>query len=167
MGNNKTAQHSNLSRSPLPLSLYERKIFTLLLACLNADMVEYPQVIRISVKELVGTDNPTAIHYELIEKACRALYSRSISLLPLNAPKGNLSLVRIVQAIEHIKGIGYIEAWFATKIIPYLLELKEWQFYLAEQKPANTITERKQPPSVLMLEFLLQLGEFPLAFNEI
>lgn len=156
MGNNKTVRHNHLERAPLPLASYEREIFMGLLACLTADMVEFPQTIRISVKEVTETDAPNDTHYELIEKACRALFGRAVSLLPPNATRDDVDLVRIVQAIRHCKDTGYIEAMFANKITPYLLELREWQFHLAEQKPAHATTERKQHPGVRVLEFFLQ-----------
>ena len=158
MANSKTTRHNNLTRAPLPLSLYEDKIFTLLLACLNADMVEFPQDIRISVKEVTGTDDLTATDYELIQKACLSLLSRRISLLPPNATKYDFSWVCIVQDIQHIKGTGYIEACFANKIVPYLLQVKEWQFYFAEQKSTHAAIKCEQTPIMLALEFFLQSG---------
>jgi hypothetical protein len=120
----KAAQHNLLVRHPMHMGLYEARIFALMLGCLKADMTTFPPVIRIAVKDVIGGAQPSGKIYPLIKKACKALFGRELSLLPVNSASTDVSLVRLVQDVEHIKGTGYIEATFGSKIAPYLLQLK-------------------------------------------
>ena len=123
------AQHNYLIRSYLSFGLIEARIFTLMLATIGYKEKE-PKEVKIKLTDVVPYGlNGTA--YKQVKQACEELFNKEINLAKVGSKKKDFHKVRIVQELELDSGTGYIKGYFAERITPYLLQLKD-NFTLSE-----------------------------------
>ena len=122
-GNTVAFQHNELARAPHRMGILESRIFVEALRGINqgpdGDITLPPINIPLSA---VVNDN-SADTYADVRQACKDLFSKSINLARLDAPKETYHRVHLISEIELVPGSGRIRGSFAPGIAPYLLQL--------------------------------------------
>jgi hypothetical protein len=123
VGNDLAYQHNHLIRAPLKMGVIESRIFIQALSSISRDTTEFsPTVIPIS---LVMREPENGNDYADIKKACDALVSRILDLVPATESKTRTHKVPLMSEVQAVKGTGTIRVTFNDKAKPYLLQLKE------------------------------------------
>lgn len=123
VGNDLAYQHNYLIRAPLKMGVIESRIFIQALSSISRDATEFsPTSIPVS---LVMREPENGSDYADIKKACDALVSRILNLVPVNESKTRTHKVPLMAEVQAVKGTGTIQVTFNEKAKPYLLQLKE------------------------------------------
>ena len=123
LGNTLAYQHNHLIRAPVRMGVIESRIFIQALSAVSMDTTAFTSCIipvAMVMRELENGDD-----YAAIKRACDALVSRILDLVPANQANARTHKVPLMAEVETVKGTGTIRVSFNDKAKPYLLQLKE------------------------------------------
>lgn len=151
------AQHNYLVRSYLSFGLIEARIFTLMLATIGYKEKELKEI-KIKLTDVVPYSLNGTV-YKQVKQACEDLFNKEINLAKVGSKKKDFHKVRIVQELELDSGTGYIKGYFAERIKPYLLQLKD-NFTLSEIQLLMTLKSSYSHRLYWLLKSYESLGKY-------
>ncbi|MCC9167893.1 replication initiation protein [Pontibacter harenae] len=151
------AQHNYLIRSYLSFGLIEARIFTLMLATIGYKEKELKEI-KIKLADVVPYSLNGTV-YKQVKQACEDLFNKEINLAKVGSKKKDFHKVRIVQELELDSGTGYIKGYFADRIKPYLLQLKD-NFTLSEIQLLMTLKSSYSHRLYWLLKSYESLGKY-------
>lgn len=125
--------------------VYSSRILAGLISTIRMDDVEFKDVYRIAVKELIQTDSNA--DYGRIKSSCESLIKARVFVDEYDIDTGERKYVWInfLERIEYYEGEGLIDAVFTRSMGPYLLNLKQGftEYILLEYLRLSTVYSQR------------------------